>query len=83
MGMETSGPDKQYMMPGKNEHIDATPANRPDSVNDKLFGKHPDGRQKVNHETCESYPNAPGLVPRVEKSPTEEPGDATITPPYP
>ena len=50
MGMETSGPDKQYMMPGKNKHPDATPANRPDYVDDKLFGKHPDGRQKVNHE---------------------------------
>ena len=83
MGTEASGPGKQYMVPGKNEHPDATPANKPDSVTDKLFGKHPDGRQRVNRETCELCPAAPGLAPRAEKPPTEEPGDATIFPPYP
>ena len=35
----TSGPGKPYMMPGRNEHLDATPANRPGPVDDKPFGK--------------------------------------------
>ena len=83
MGTETSGPDKQYMMPGKNEHPDATPANKPDSVDDKLSGKHPDGRQNINYEICESYPDVPGLAPQAEKSPTEEPGDTITSPPCP
>ena len=56
MGKKTSGPDKPHMMPGKNEHPDATPANKPGPVDDKPFGKRLNGRQKVNHEIGGSYP---------------------------
>ena len=83
MGNETSGPDRPHMMPGRNKHLDAAPASRPGLVDDKPFEKCPNGLQKVNHEISESYPDDPDLVPRAEKPLTEEPGDATISPPCP
>ena len=60
VGTETCVPDKQYMMPGKNERRDAIPANRPDSVDDALSGKLPNVWRKGNHEICGSCPDAPG-----------------------
>ena len=66
-------PDKQYMMPSKNERCDAILANKPDSADDILSGKLPNVRRKVNHEICKSYLDAPGLVQPAEKLPTEEP----------
>ena len=42
--------DKRYMMPGKNEHRDAIPANKHDSADDILSGTLPNVRRKVNHE---------------------------------
>ena len=54
---------RQTIHDAKNEHPDATPANRLCPVDGKPFGKCPNGRQKVNHEIRESYLDAPGLVP--------------------
>ena len=80
MGKETSGPDNPYMMLGRNEHLDATPASRPSPVDDKPFGKCLNGPQTVNREIDESYPDAADLVPRAERPLTEVPGDAIISP---
>ena len=83
MGTETCVPDKQYMMPGKNERLDAIQANKPDSVDDMLSGKLPNVRRKVNHEICKSYLDDPGLVQPAENLTTEERNAAITSLPYP
>ena len=83
MDTETCVPDRQYKMPGKSERRDATPANRLDAADDTPSGKLLNVQRTGSHEICESSPDAPGLVQQAEILPTEEPGDATISRPYP
>ena len=82
MDTEICEPDKQYMTLGKNERRDATPTNRPGSVDDTLSGRLPNVQRKGNHEICESYPDARGSVPQAERLPTEEPDNTIICHPY-
>ena len=71
------------MMLCRNEHPDATPASTPGPVDNKPFGKRLNVLQTANHEIDESSPDAPDLVPRVERPLTEEPSSATISLPCP
>ena len=82
MDRETYVPDRQYWMPGKSAHPDATPANTHDSTDGIPSGILLNVRRKVNHEIGESYPDAHYVEQPAGTLPTEEPNAATTAPPY-
>ena len=74
--------DRQYRMPGKSTHPDATPTNKHDSADEILSGILPNVRRKVNHKIGKSYPDTHNVEQPAGMLPTEEPDVAITAPPY-